>query len=337
MMDKNKEREYYQDMANLLDNTIPCEWTRIVLYAEASEDKVFFTFYFQHKYGEIYQWSEIPKEYRGYVNMKKFGENFRQLENVIKEFYLENKASNENAWNSFTFDLNSEWNFTINFGYEEIEELPDWEKDIRFAYDTMEVLPKYTNERKLLKKYLEENGRELPEKLIDKERRYEEEVIIKDTPEKFMDMAEKIVPFLHEFFNELNELEKEVSFRYDKLTQEKYKLGIEAHIEAPGAKELHKYHREKFFELAKDRCTEELLNEGFSGSWSNPPEYGYIDGDCQITFMMKSAKRAVVETRYYKGIERRHQFVLKLTEAGWRVNEKKYAFGSEKTWHKTGI
>lgn len=337
MMDKSKEKEYYQEMANLLDNLIPCEWTRTVLYAEASEDKVFFTFYFKHKYGQIYKWSQIPTEYLGYVNMKKIGKNLRQLEKVIKEFYLENKFFGENVWHSFTYDLNNEWNFDVKFGYEEMNELPDWEKDIRFAYDTLAVLPKHTNERKALKKYLEKNGRELPEKLRDKERRYDKQVIIKDTPEKYMDMADKIVPFLKEFLTEINKLEEEVSYCYNKITQDKYKLGIEAHIEAPGGKELDQYHREKFLELAKKWCTEELINEGYAVSWSNPPEYGYIDGDCQIVFIMKSAKRAVIETRYYKAIEKRHQFVMKLTDDGWRVNEKKYAFGSDKTWHKTGI
>ena len=61
MMDKSKEKEYYQEMANLLDNLIPGEWTRTVLYAEASEDKVFFTFYFKSVLGKNKNFSDQSK------------------------------------------------------------------------------------------------------------------------------------------------------------------------------------------------------------------------------------------------------------------------------------
>lgn len=338
MIEKDVIFKHYSNIANLLDDLIPCEWQRVALYAEQSEDKGFFTFYFENEYGEVYHWSDIPEEYDDYVYMEEFGENLQALEQAIKELWLECKNSDENIWLSFNFDIDSEWRFKVDFGYEITDaDLPEWEKDIRWAYDTLGVIPQYANECNLLAKYLKEQGKELPDELKDEEPRYEERVVIKDTPEKYECVAEEMISFLEEFLKDLNRLEEEVNFRYNKLTQDKFKMGIESHIVAPGEDELDEEYHRRFYELAKDRCTEELLNQSNMSSWGNPPEHRYIEGDCQIVFMMKSASKAVIETQYHDGIEKRHQFVFKLTEAGWRIHEKKYAYGDEKTWHKTSF
>lgn len=337
MADESKLKEYYSEIANTVNDLIPCEWKKLALYAEVNEDRNFFTFYFEHKEGAVYRWADIPDEYYGRVDIEKFGSLLTALEEINKNFWNECKDTDNGPWCTYSFELDSDWKFKMNYGYEIDESLSEFEREIRWAYDVFGVIPNYRNECNILKKYLKEAGRELPERLMDKEVRYNPKIVIKDTPEKFEKMADELIPFLVDFFRELNELEIEVNTRYNKLTDNKYKLGIQRHMEAPGAKELRKEHTVRFGEIAKDRCTEELLHQGYAGSWSNPPEYGYIDGDCQITFTMKSAKRAVIETIHYIGTEKKHQFVLKLTDDGWRVSEKKYGFKNSTTWYKDTI
>ena len=337
MIEESRLNEYYGQIAEKLDEMVPCEWEKIVLYVEESEENSFFDFYFYNKEGKAYRWTDIPNEYYGEFNMEEFGICLKELEQINKNFWMECRDSDEGTWNSFVFLLNSEWKFNIKFGYERNDKLSEFEKKIRWAYDELGIVPELTIEGEVLEKYLMEQGRELPEKLIDKTVRYEQKIVLKDTPEKYEKTADELIAFLLEFLGELNQLEEEIYIRDEKLVENKYKEGIPRHIVAPGSKELFAEYKERFGELAKDRCTAALLAQGYAGSYGNPTKYGYINGDFQLIFTMKSAKRAVIETRHYGGIEMKHQFVLKLTDEGWRVSERKYGFGNKTTWYKEGI
>lgn len=48
---------------------------------------------------------------------------------------------------------------------------------------------------------------------------------------------------------------------------------------------------------------------------------------------MKSAKRAVVESHYESGIEKKHKFVLTSTQDGWKLDSVSYSYGKQDGWH----
>lgn len=329
-------KEYKTKIAYTVDELIPCEWNNFAVYAEVSEENNFVTFYVEHEEGAIYRWSELPEEYFG-MDMNRFGELLNELEKINYEFWNACKDDEELRWNSYSFKLNSEWECTMEYETEIDETISQYEREIRWAYDEFGVIPDFQNERNILKNYLKSKGEELPKELMDEPLKYEQEIIIEDTPEKFVHMADELVAYLKGHLDRLTELEKEIDIRSNRLTDNKYKLGYESHIQGPGEKELDKEFRKRYGEIVKELCTEELLDYGYAGSRSNPPKYEYLNEDRQIVFTMKSAKRAVIETKYDEGTTMKHKFVLKLTDEGWRLSEVKYGFGSGSTWYKDGI
>ena len=156
---------------------------------------------------------------------------------------------------------------------------------------------------------------------------------LRDTPEKFAPMAEELVPFLAEHLRGLCALETEIFARSRELEAEKLKHGIPAYQTAPGSQELWEEYRERYGRLAAAFCTPKLLERGYAGSCGKPAKYEHLNTGCDVFFTMKSAKRAVVETSFHRGLLFRHQFVLKHTEAGWQADQVSYAHGQEDSWH----
>lgn len=332
MLNEEKRIEYYSNMADKLNDMTVEGWERIVLYARVSENTNFLTFYYYIDDGECYDWTWSAEENYSEEAAKAFSIAFEELKQINKEYWQECREAGE-SWSAFTFGLNEDWSFDIKFDYEIDESLTELEAEVRWAYDTLEVIPNYVYAKKLLMKYLTEQGRELPDKLIY----YGADVSVVDTPDKYVENADELITLLVDFLRKLNLLEEEIFMRSVKLDEAKYKAGVQSHIEGPGQKELWKEYHTRFAEIAENYCTTELLDRGFSGSFSSSTEYGYIDKNCQLIFTMKSANRAVIETRFSAGVEKKHQFVLKHTEEGWRVSAKSYGFRNDKTWHKDSI
>ncbi len=332
MLNEEKRIEYYSAMADKLNNMTVEDWERIVLYARVSENTNFLTFYYYIDDGECHDWTWSAEENYSEEAAKAFSTAFEELKQINKEYWQECREAGE-PWAAFTFGLNEDWTFDVKFDYEIDESLTELEAEVRWAYDTLEVIPEYVYAEKLLAKYLAEQGRDLPEELIC----HGADISIVDTSDKYVENADELITFLVDFLRKLNLLEEEIFMRSVKLDEAKYKAGVQSHIEGPGQKELWKEYHTRFAEIAKNCCTAELLDRGFSGSFSSTTEYGYIDKGCQLIFTMKSANRAVIETRFSAGVEKKHQFVLKRTEEGWRVSAKSYGFCNDKTWHKDSI
>lgn len=162
-------------------------------------------------------------------------------------------------------------------------------------------------------------------------------VQVVDTPETYWPMTEQLVPPVVELLKALSDLEEETFRRSQGLDAQKQAQGIPSHQTAPGWKELMAEYSARIYELASPWCTEKLLARGYGRSYGSPTCYGYLNGDFQIFFTMKSAKRAVIETRYYQSIEKAHQFVLRPAEGGWKIDEVSYRLSNEKTWHSFHI
>lgn len=158
-----------------------------------------------------------------------------------------------------------------------------------------------------------------------------------DTPEKFYSMAEVVLKQVLELLKALSVLEREIFERNEKLEKDKEKAGIPYHQTAPGSKELWKEYSERYGQLVIPMCTEKLLRRGYAGSLGRPGKYDYLNTKCKIICMMKSAKKATVETCFYNGVETRQQFSVKNIDHEWKIDEIKYAFSNEPSWHADRI
>lgn len=158
---------------------------------------------------------------------------------------------------------------------------------------------------------------------------------ISDTTPKYESMAGELVPFLLDFLRESNKLERKMAEKSFQLEESRRKPGARVGGNPEETKALFKEYKELFYEIAKDKCTEKLLSRGYAVSFGGNGKYGYVDKEFQLKFTMKSAKKAVIETHFHKGYgETKHQFTLKLTDDGWRINERKYSYDDETVWYK---
>jgi len=162
--------------------------------------------------------------------------------------------------------------------------------------------------------------------------------IMNEANEKFRDKQNEVCGFLLDLLRQINTLESEIVIRDDALASKKPELGLAMNQIAPGQIELWTEYEQRLGEIVKPACTEKLLGKGYGRVFGTPVKYGYIDGECTVNFMMKTAKRAVVETHYREGIDCRHKFVIRDVDGKWLVDEVYYGYESDgDKWHTDNI
>lgn len=165
MVNEAKLNKYYSAIAEKMDEMIPCEWNRIILYAEELGDVSNLGFFYTND--EEVHWSEgITEEYE--VDEYEYMMQLMQLVELVKELWMEFKNADEEVWSVFTFDIDGEWKFKAKFEYELNDEISDLERSIIWAYNELDIVPNGEYGRKLLKEYLESQRREIPLELQDK-------------------------------------------------------------------------------------------------------------------------------------------------------------------------
>ena len=162
--------------------------------------------------------------------------------------------------------------------------------------------------------------------------------IINEASEKFKDRQDEICGLLFDLLRKINVIEKETFERSEELKRKKAELGIPKHQVGPGEEELWDEYEERLGDAVKPDCTEKLLAKRYGGSYGSPQKYGYIDGECTAKFIMKTAKRAVVETRFKHGTDHMHKFVIRDVDGKWLVDEVYYGFASDPDkWYSDNI
>lgn len=157
------------------------------------------------------------------------------------------------------------------------------------------------------------------------------------TSDAFKPMAEVLLPPFLRLLQSLCALEQEVYDRMQVLKAKRDAKGLPAHQSPEGSRELWDEYKTRYRQMVTPMATQKLLSRIIAGSFCNPPQYGYINTGCTLHFIMKSAARVTVEIDYIHGIQLKHQFVLRSTEDGWKIDSKKYGFKGETTWYIDSI
>lgn len=160
MINENNLSKYYSKIAEKLDEMIPTEWDKVVLYGEEVGNVSSVSFYFfTDNSNKVHHSGDIPQEYN--VSKNIFKSLLRELVEINKNLWLEFKVSDEPTWCFFTFYLDSDWKFKVKYGYERNNEIGRLEREIRWAYDELGIIPKDEYEKKLLEEYLKEQGKNI--------------------------------------------------------------------------------------------------------------------------------------------------------------------------------
>lgn len=123
----------YSEIANKANEIVPVKWSRILLNAECQPGVVtsYYCFY-EAETGELIKFSSIPEIYRVDKNEVKYAR--LELTELISRLYEEWNNTDEEKWTTMTFILESDGEFKIDFGYENLEETDvlirrqQWEK-----------------------------------------------------------------------------------------------------------------------------------------------------------------------------------------------------------------
>lgn len=160
------------------------------------------------------------------------------------------------------------------------------------------------------------------------------ELTLKNTPEKYKKMAEKLFPPFLELLQKLNLLEEEIYERNKELDAEKMVLKIPSHQIHPKWKDLMDEYHQRYLALIEDHVSEKCFSKGPRNSYGHPSEYAYLKGeDFSVQFTMRKEDRATVILQFEEALAMKHKFVLRLIDGKWLIDEKFYCFGDEKTWY----
>ena len=156
----------------------------------------------------------------------------------------------------------------------------------------------------------------------------------KNTPEKYRAMAEIIIPPLLDLLKSLTLLEEEIFERNRALDKEKEALGIPANQVHPKWNDLMDDYFHRQMQLLTGQVTQKYMVLGVRNTYGSPSEYNYVQTkDFSVDFIMTEAEEARIITHYQDALEMKHQFVLKLMDGNWLLDEKFYGFEDEETWY----
>lgn len=156
----------------------------------------------------------------------------------------------------------------------------------------------------------------------------------KNTPENYRAMVEIIIPPLFDLLKSLTLLEEEIFERNRALDKEKEAHAIPANQVHPKWNNLMDDYFQRQMQLLTGRVTQKYLEGGVRNSYGSPSEYNYVQrNDFSVDFIMKKAEEARVITHYQEALEMKHQFVLRLVDGNWLLDEKFYGFENEETWY----
>jgi len=156
----------------------------------------------------------------------------------------------------------------------------------------------------------------------------------KNTPENYQAMAEIIIPPLLDLLKSLTMLEEEIFERNRALDKEKEALAIPANQVHPKWNELMDDYFQRQMQLLTGRVTQKYLEGGVRNSYGSPSEYNYVKrNDFSVDFIMIKAEEARIITHFQEALEMKHQFVLRLVDGNWLLDQKFYGFEDEETWY----
>lgn len=155
MLDTQKIAPYYNEIANLLDETIPAEWSEIVMYSDQSETSFNAFFYYKRPGEDDYiEGAGIPTDYS--VSEKIYLNQICKLASTVRSLWKEFIQCGEKPWVIMVFRLNSDFKCNADFRYEIDNEIGPMEQEVRWAYDELGYIPPEGSFSKfLLEKYLE--------------------------------------------------------------------------------------------------------------------------------------------------------------------------------------
>lgn len=155
-LETQKIADLYQNIAVTVNEIIPEEWSKVLIYAEVQEDvsKVGFYYYPEREGNPVFV-LEIPELFE--VDEDHIDQLRHELSGCFEELWKEYAQENQDIWTSLTFILDATGQFKIDFEYEDLSEVDDFERQIIWRYKYLGLEPPLEKKRarQIFESYIE--------------------------------------------------------------------------------------------------------------------------------------------------------------------------------------
>ncbi|HEX9060098.1 MAG TPA: immunity protein YezG family protein [Clostridia bacterium] len=152
-MNTTEIEKLYHKIANSLNETIPEEWDRILMYGEVLEgvSEAFFNYYPKGSNESVYS-HDIPELFE--MSNEDYNELWLQLLNNLEELHNFFKENGQEVWTNLTFILDSTGKFKIDYDYTDLSNVDDVERHIIWDYKYLGVEPEDEDDKKIIDEYI---------------------------------------------------------------------------------------------------------------------------------------------------------------------------------------
>ena len=168
MISEEKLQKHYNKILDKLVEMIPTKWTRVLLYAEETDNRNYADFYFYTEDGKLHEFVNIDKEYN--QSYRTLHDHMDALREINKELWLEFVTAAEKPWCTYSMEVLTERKYSIKYSYEFYDAPGVGARCNRWAYDEFGIIPKSIVDKRMLREWLEENGRPIPEEMYSREK-----------------------------------------------------------------------------------------------------------------------------------------------------------------------
>ncbi|MCS0653439.1 antitoxin YezG family protein [Cytobacillus firmus] len=143
----------YQQIAEVIVETIPEEWFKVYLYGEVGDGSqtAYFYYYpegsdkpiYSHEITELYTISELE-----------YSEKWNCLINLIQVLWTAFEDNDQEPWTNFTMVMDKVGKFNIDFNYDDLSNMDPHERKTIWKYENLGIMPKSNSGKKHLEKYL---------------------------------------------------------------------------------------------------------------------------------------------------------------------------------------
>ncbi|MED0851013.1 immunity protein YezG family protein [Bacillus altitudinis] len=145
----------YKQIAESINELIPCDWDKVWMYAEILDDSAEIVFYFKEQNGNEYvNGHQIPHKYS--VNKSTYIHLLYELSEIfeaLKKAYIQNDLG---AWTTATLQLDHKGEFSIEYGYDDVYSLgiDNVQRIAVWEYETFGFLPEDEEDKEAVLNYL---------------------------------------------------------------------------------------------------------------------------------------------------------------------------------------
>lgn len=152
-MNEGQLDQLYQQISEVVVDTIPEEWLKVYLYGEAVEGSqtAFFYYYPEGSDKPVYS-HEITELFA--ISEHEYLEKWHQLVDFIQKLWDAFKNSSQETWTNFTMIFDNTGTFKIDYNYDDLSNMNPHERKTIWKYNNLGIMPKSNSGKSYLEKYL---------------------------------------------------------------------------------------------------------------------------------------------------------------------------------------